>query len=110
MMKKITFSILPLSLNALNKLLGTISTKKSKGPDCCCDANPFEKIANKKLAEVVKTKAYEQIDKTKLEAYKKAEIPANEAEEKAKSIENESDEQSKKILDMAKQRADKLKQ
>jgi hypothetical protein len=72
--------------------------------------NPFEKIANKKLAEVVKTKAYEQIDKTKLEAYKKAEIPANEAEEKAKSIENESDEQSKKILDMAKQRADKLKQ
>ena len=38
MMKKITFSILPLSLNALNKLLGTISTKKSKGPDCCCDA------------------------------------------------------------------------
>ena len=70
----------------------------------------FEKMANKKLAEVLKRKGYEQIDKLKREAYKKAEIPTNEAKEKAKTIELEADKKSQKILDLAEKKAENLKQ
>lgn len=72
-------------------------------------SNFLEKAANKKLAEVGKKKAYEQIEKAKAEAYKKAEIPTDQAEDKAKLAEAEADKQAQKILDAAQVKADKLK-
>ena len=91
--------------NKAKKIADNEATKLSnKG------SNMFEKMANKKLAESVKKTTYIEIDKKKNSAYKKAEIATTEANKQADKIDAEADRQAKNIMEVARKKADALKQ
>jgi hypothetical protein len=73
-------------------------------------SNMFEKMANKKLAGIAKKTAYVEIDKNKNNAYKKAEIATTEANKQAGKIDAEADRQAENIMEVARKKADALKQ